>query len=339
MASETVGWGTSETAILRTTDGGAMWSDVTPSGLPSRPVAGRPSLFYSEHFLDANAGLAIVPEGQDAGTLLITSNAGRTWDKVAVPFGFAQFSFVDARNGWAMAVRGVADGQMPVDIYRTTDGGKSWARVSGVDPGTPTPPGGLPIAGHKNGIVFHDLKTGWAAGFVPAAQSWLFITRDAGRTWQRQDLPLPPGFESSEINVEPPRLFGAKDGILLEAFYQPGQTPYLNSVFQVTHDGGETWQATTPFTGSAAYSFLDIAHGFALTSQPSGGASLLETRDSGRTWTTVPTNIAVEPVGMLQFVSERVGFAFGSGATESFLFKTTDAGRTWARLQPTVLSK
>lgn len=337
MINETTGWALTDRSILQTTDGGIRWMDVTPRDIRIPvPALGTASL-VSEYFLNANIGwVAVRGNGGSTSTLLHTVDGGRAWDKFAISIVGGQFDFVDPQNGWVMTSSGVALGSSPVEIYQTTDGGKMWTRVSSTGAGT-NKPGSLPFGGIKNGIRFRDSSTGWATGFVPSmGEAWLYVTRDGGRTWQHQNLTIPPTHQSTQLSIKPPMFFTARDGLLPVTFNNRDGTV---TVFYVTHDGGETWGATTSIQSAVIYDFVDLNHGWA-TDEPyrKGGGKLYETRDGGRSWTAITPNVSLEHVTKLNFVSHQVGWAFGYTQSGPFLLKTTDGGRTWVRIIPRLVS-
>ncbi len=129
--SGTVGWAVGTDALLATTDGGAHWA-VLPEPGPCLPIR-------SVHFISADAGFAVAggrdvsdygPETPElAGVVLATSDGGRSWRVLPAPADAQTVCFTGPRAGWLGA-----DGR----LYRTTDGGLSWAQVTaGVAPPSP----------------------------------------------------------------------------------------------------------------------------------------------------------------------------------------------------------
>lgn len=95
------GWGTTETSLVRTLDGGLTWYDITPPGAGS---LGYPASVF---FLDPATGW-VVMAGSDfmTGTLAYTIDGGFSWTLVAVPFAGGQIDFLNATTGFILVGRG-----------------------------------------------------------------------------------------------------------------------------------------------------------------------------------------------------------------------------------------
>ena len=143
MLDEHNGWGISDTAILRTTDGGATWYDLTPQN------AGKLGFFVASSFVDSQHAWILVPDQNDMlkGTLFRTSDGGESWDYPPVPFGGGDLRFLDAKHGWMMASLGAGAGSMGVAIYQTNDGGSSWTDTYTNDPNVQGAGDSLPLGG------------------------------------------------------------------------------------------------------------------------------------------------------------------------------------------------
>jgi len=77
----------------------------------------------------------------------------------------------------------------------------------------------------------------FAAGWFEVA-----VTDDGGRTWKRQDVPVPDGFEDSYIRVDAPLFFSREDGFMTaSADNGSASAPEYTYWLYVTHDGGQTW--------------------------------------------------------------------------------------------------
>jgi photosystem II stability/assembly factor-like uncharacterized protein len=148
-------------------------------------------------------------------------------------------------------IQAVSQTEIWAGFYRTDDGGLTWRKAS--------LPGGL--------FYFLSREQGWSVG-----QKAVWTTDDGGLNWKRlTDLPDLTDKEhgwpiggSQENNVEG----GA-----------------LRSILWATEDGGTTWQRRPVLQGHYLGSifFLDEKRGWA----GGTGATLLRTRDGGRTWTAV----------------------------------------------------
>jgi photosystem II stability/assembly factor-like uncharacterized protein len=160
---------------------------------------------------------------------------------------------------------------------------------------------------------------------LPSNFVWFYVTHDGGFTWRHQDLTLPAGY-SSEVDMYPPTFFSANTGVLPVQLFGP-QEPLLD--MYVTHDGGTTWQGTTPTPAFAFLSDFTTSH---LGWAANGQKPVLEmTNDGGKHWTPIAAQVPATFQGfsLLNFVSKTIGWAIAFTTTSTLLLKTTDGGRVW----------
>src|SRR3989475_12049905 len=319
------------TMLLRTTDGGTHWKDVTPLSSSGRKV-------YVARITVLSPLIAWVVPAYIKG-LFRTTDGGRSWRSIGV--GGGDISFINPREGWRMISLNAWAGKEEVEIYRSTDGGDSWTKVASATIADDS--SGLPIGGSKADITFLNSTTGWITGiFLQPDGFFLYVTHDGGRTWRQQNVPLPnelkPDWRGSP---QPPKFFTAQDGILPvihDILNASGHTIGGLITFYTTHDGGATWTHTAPVrvnvTDRAYQAVADVNHAWVLS-----GGVLHATSDRGRRWTTMPPNPHCADVIQLDFSSSKVGWAVGrktfkAGGTPTFpfLLKTLDGGRTWSPL-------
>lgn len=332
MIDLTTGWALSEHAILRTTDGGLQWKNVTP---PNTPLT-RESI---AEFLTAS--LAWVATTQANGTttrVLRTTDGGQTWQQSTVQATFLkQITFIDSQQGWILSGWGASGGAAEaVNVFRTSDGGKTWRNVSSALPAstdTP-PPGHLPFGGQKSGIHFLNVSTGWITGTVVVNDlAWLYSSHDGGSTWYQQSLSMPSGIPSAQLSLVSPTFLSATDGILPVIFSDGNTGRGIATDIYVTHDEGTTWKSTTPVPLAAvAIDFVDRQHGWA-----TDGTILFRTSDGGQHWIKLSHNANFKQVTSLDFVSSTLGWAIsGQGKNSALLLKTTDGGQTWTPIPFTI---
>jgi photosystem II stability/assembly factor-like uncharacterized protein len=113
------------TGVYATNDGGTNWS--------LRKVP-----FFTQHldFVDANTGWTDSTTGVN---LYRTTDGGSHW-AVVKPFASEQslngFKFLDSKTGFVLTSRYAPDGKSGVStMWKTTDGGKSWAVVTSISNG------------------------------------------------------------------------------------------------------------------------------------------------------------------------------------------------------------
>src|SRR5712664_24954 len=311
--------------LLRSTDAGTHWKDVTPISASGR----EPSRFRISVFSPDIAW--VIPEGigEPIAEILRTVDGGRTWKSTSTPAGaVGSISFITPREGWINVVTGFYPPHNTLtDIYRTNDGGDKWIKIKGCN---------------CTEIVFLNSTTGWMSMIEWAHDSLgLFVTRDGGRTWRLQKIPLPVevGPHWQVLSQPPPKFFTARDGILPVFYDLLGdslQETGRQFVLYATHDSGETWTHTKPLPFSLWGSFITYAAVDTNHAWVKQENVLYVTNDGGRRWTTMPPNPLLEDVSQLGLVSPEVGWAVRNAKqrldppTFPFLLKTLDGGRTWS---------
>lgn len=328
MSSATTGWARTTThRILRTTDGGNHWQEVTP------PYPAGTSTEISPAFASLNSSVAWIavsgkqqPNGTLPNVVFRTSNGGHIWQEATLPsssLGVSQVQFVNAQDGWVLAEGGGgAAGSQAADLFRSTDGGRTWSIVAHA-------PGALPFAGIKNGMGWASATTGWITGSSAANAVYLYRTQDGGVSWQPQSLPV---ITLAPVTA-PPVFFSATEGLLpvtISTAQGPGFAVYA------THDGGATWSGPTPpfFTRSPGWTwnFLTMQQGWLVGF---GDATLYKTSDAGQHWTVIPTSANFQFISKLDFISTQEGWAINTtNAAVPMLLKTTNGGLTWVQVSP-----
>lgn len=293
-----------------------------PSG-PDVPLAG---------LTDPAHGWAV-----SARRLLVTADGGSTWRDVTPPGGFATadadrllgVDFVDAQHGWMAINEAFTSGSDTsygrVDIWRTTDGGRTWAK-------TQLPRARFAVFGEVMPAVqfdFLDATHGFAFQSGNEAKgkndSDLFWTTDGGATWSA-DRPTGDGLQGNEgiLGFATPY-----DGVIVNTWRGNG--------IAVTHDGGRTWNDATLALPSGALAapsvfgqpvFVTGGTGSVVVDlQADTGSVFLayRTSDAGSSWTqaaALPSGVST--VAFLD--AQRWVGSDGAG-----MVTTHDGGLTWVR--------
>ncbi|HKW65252.1 MAG TPA: hypothetical protein VJN89_22055, partial [Candidatus Acidoferrum sp.] len=299
--------------VWKTTDGGTTWTPLTDS---------QPSLAVGSIAIDPNScspapcSTIYVGTGEDnfngdafygAGVLKST-NGGSTWTQSGGPFagalsptfGGAKIGAIAVQPGNSSIVLAAAyffDGNDPRGgIYRSTDGGQTWA---------------LPTTGGKGsagtGVVFESSGVGanppiaWAAlgdVFSGASSNGIWKSTDLGVTWTLQTSVLPTVNVGRITLGYAANTTGATATLYAAIADSSTTSAKLLGLFKTTN-GGTTWSAVTgpSVTGGfcASQCFYDMAIGVQPTNAsvvvlgggpgPDNFTSLFESQDGGTTWT------------------------------------------------------
>jgi len=331
---------------VRTTDGGRAWTAVTPA--KARPLLAASHVEVILQPLSASrASLAVTVTRSQSGygihpartVIFATADGGRSWTRsapVLAPGNAGWLVFTDPAHGWMLQDLGAAMEQNPVQLYRTSDGGRRWSLIAASPRWNQagTSPSGLPIACDKTGIAFATPADGWLTSVCFSPSGAVLATHDGGAHWAPQPLPLTAtGCSSGFCSASPPQFFGPTGFLTID---HGGKSPYL----LVTHDAGATWQTEPVPQGAEPFGsahFFDARHGLLVPAveQDTPGQVFYVTSDGGRTWTPVRQGLRFQPGMTVDFTSPDVGFAWNpdtSGAPP--IYATTNGGRTWTWYLP-----
>jgi photosystem II stability/assembly factor-like uncharacterized protein len=166
-------------------------------------------------------GWAVGGVSDGYGTILHTTNGGRTWVRQGVQAAIADVALVgvaavDAREAWVVG-GGV--------ILHTRDGGQTWCREAN-DPGL--------TGGDLISISAVDIYTAWAVG----AGGAILRTTNGGCTWERQGAGQVPVVSLSGVY--------AADASHVWVVGGPEEGNRYGTILRTT-DGGTTW-AKVPYT-------------------------------------------------------------------------------------------
>ncbi|MFG3281797.1 WD40/YVTN/BNR-like repeat-containing protein [Streptomyces sp. NPDC048111] len=261
--------------VLRTSDGGRTWRNVSPAG------AGNLEFRDVEAFDGRRAVVLAIGEGE-ASRVYRTDDGGATWTESfrnTDPKAFYDcLTFFDSRHGLAMSD--------PVDgkyrILSTADGGRSWKVLP--DRGMPAAqPGEAGFAASGQCLVSYGSHDVWLAT-GGGATGRVLHSGDRGLTWTAAESSIPAGDAARGVFG---LAFRDRDhGIAVGGDYRADQPSPRAAA--LTGDGGRTWrQAAGPVAAyRSGVAWRARSRTTALAVGPTGTDL---TRDGGRTWRTVDT--------------------------------------------------
>ncbi len=267
------------------------------------------------YFVNKDVGWVV----NGSGRIYKTTDGGENWiqQKNSPGTYFRSVAFINDQIGFAGNIGpnyfpGVTDTH---PLYKTIDGGNSWAPVTANITGI-VPTGICAIQAVNENVIY--------AGGRVGTPTVLLKSTDGGNNWVGTDL-------SSQCKM------------ILDIHFQ---TPEIGFVFAgsnaniaaskarilKTTDGGQTW--TVVYTSSRNYeimwkaSFVSEQVGFATIQSYNSATTqryVVKTTDGGNTWTEIPlNNSGVREFG-IGFINEQVGWV----GAENGGYQTTDGGLTW----------
>ncbi|MFI1168974.1 WD40/YVTN/BNR-like repeat-containing protein [Streptomyces sp. NPDC020801] len=259
--------------VLRTTDGGASWRNVSPPGAADLQ-------FRDIEAFDARRAVVLAIGEGEASRVYRTDDGGTTWTESFRNTDAHAFydclTFFDHRHGLAMS--DPVDGRFR--ILSTGDGGRSWK----VLPGRGMPAaldGEAGFAASGQCLVAagpHDVWLATGGG----ARARVLHSADRGLNWSATDTPIPAGDPAKGVFALAFR--DRVHGLAVGGDYRPGRTSPRASA--TTPDGGRTWRpsVTPPPAYRSGAAWLPHTRAAALAVGPTGTDL---TTDGGRTWRTV----------------------------------------------------
>lgn len=248
------------------------------------------NLYGVEFPVDENTGYVV----GTGGTILKTSDAGASWDKLKTHTrdNLTDIDFVNNQIGYATGINGT--------LLKTIDGGSSW---SAMNTGTTQ---------HLNSVNFPvDANTGYIGGIGPT----LLKTTDGGLTWTPQFV--------AEGSVK--AIVFPNDDVTGYVSTIYGTLGYIYK----TIDGGLNWTRVLYLEDAFLYSMsfpLDDQVGYIANYDTYTQHGIWKTIDGGVNWDFITQGLTAVPVAVDFPVDVNTGLAVGFSGS---VMKTTDAGATW----------
>lgn len=322
--------------LLRTTDGGRHWVNVTPP--EGVNVISQIVTVTGPKVASVAVGTL---RGQKAFTTIYhTVDGGSKWSKTVLQpakvnekTGLLPSSmmFADGQHGWlnVQIPNYGMGGSVPGPLYRTNNGGATWSLVSQAV--------GKNIVSFR-WVYFLNAKDGFTEGAQQAvgadagdtgiSPEKLYVSHDGGSHWTLAKIRLPQG---NSVHVLQPTFVANGQGVLPVVQTNSAQS---DSVYlYTTADSGAKWIASGKLVvnqprDNVLVDVLDAKHWWIYWN-----GQLYNTSNAGRSFAS--TSVAISNVADLDFIDGKTGFAIVNQIREygetGVLYKTTDGGKTWTR--------
>jgi photosystem II stability/assembly factor-like uncharacterized protein len=284
--------------------------------------------------------------------ILHTSDGGQHWKNVTPWQTFSSWghtwTFIDANVAWVLQQR-APDKNLPAQIFRTQDGGRTWRSASLPDTGELAPSRSTDIA--ASGVFAADGQSGWVAvrgiyyppddpDNIQVSFVHVWRTLDGGKQWALalDALPL------NTLRQVPP-------GGSLWVTFPSSQAGFMSEVrpqsILVTSDAGFTWQRQIlpPIDQTNISSGTIIMHTPTFLSPSDGIIPVTAihredgrfvnvyyvTHDGGANWQPTPPLVLSSLQGT-DFITAAHWAVFDENGV---LYQTHDGGQTWSQAKVT----
>lgn len=208
--------------------------------------------------------------------------------------------FTSSTRGWIAGDSGF--------LASTTDGGKTWTKYP------------LNATENINEIYFRNDDNGYLV-----AGRKMFITRDAGRTWQETRIFRAGDFGAGTPEFLSIRFSDKKRGYVIGSVMRRvrDEEVVVDSLLMRTEDGGDSWQRITVPTKTELFhlDFSGNSHGWIV----GDGGVILSTVDEGRTWVKQTSGTST-PLYNVDFRDDSEGYIVGKLGK---ILRTENGGATW----------
>ena len=211
--------------------------------------------------------------------------------------------FTSSDNGWVAGDNGF--------LASTTDGGRTWNKYP------------LNTTEDINEIYFRNDKNGYLV-----AGRKMFITRDAGKTWQDINIYRAGEFGAGRPEFLSIRFSDKNRGYVIGSVLRKSgdDEVVVDSLLMRTEDGGETWHRITVPTKTELFHLVFQGNSKGWIVGDNG--VILASTDEGNTWIKQKSGISL-PLYNVDFRGDKDGYIVGKSGT---ILRTENGGDTWEKV-------
>lgn len=208
--------------------------------------------------------------------------------------------FTSSDTGWIAGDKGY--------LARTNNGGQTWTKIP------------LGTTEDINEIYFRNDENGHLV-----AGKKMFVTHDAGRTWQEIQIYKTGDFRNAVPEFLSIRFSDKKRGFVIGSLLNRSDQ-VIDSLILRTEDGGETWQRIIVPSKTELFhlDFNGRSHGWIVGDK----GVILVTENGGTSWTAQNSGVTVG-IFNVDFRDDNDGYAVGERGT---ILRTENGGRKWEKV-------
>jgi photosystem II stability/assembly factor-like uncharacterized protein len=329
--------GAADGGVLRTTDDGSTWTPLLDDfgGLSIGAMAHHPT--QANTLLVGTGEANASGDSYDGIGMLLTTDGGDSWDVVglAATLRIGKIAW-DVTNPAIVHVAGSGSLFTPGPdrgVYRSTDGGSSWAQTLFVSDSTSAIDVVVdPTDGDYVYATMWKRMRGPENRIVAGTESRMWRSTDAGASWAQMTSGVPTGSDVARIGLA---VAPSAPGTVYSVFsrYSVSSGTFLDDVYRST-DYGVTWNVTTGSGLGNPYSSFGWYFG-QIRVDPSNedvifvlGVDLKRSTNAGGNWSTVTGSQHVDFHDLWVDPSNAGRILTGN---DGGVFRTTNNGSSWIK--------